>query len=399
MPTNVIMPALGVAQEKGTLIQWLKAEGQTVNKGEPLMEVETDKATVEIEAVASGILVNVTAVAGDEVPVGQTIALILAPGETIPEKSVAQPFPSLKENPSLSSAQLNSEAPMGTSTPMPRITGSRILASPAARRIAREEGIDLGSLNGSGPEGSVLIADVRRAKQKQPFEPAAAQRVGRFVSLSPMRRIVGERMTQSKQSAPHFYISMDIDMTAVVRARNSWKQSGERVLPSINDFILSACARTLRDFPTLNSRFIDNSIELLPEINLGMAVALEEGLVVPVIRNADRLSLTDLAQQSRQLSEKAQHKKLIPFDYEGGTFTVSNLGMLGVDCFVAIINPPQCAILAVGRVAPRAVADEVGIAVRSMMTATLSADHRIVDGAIAARFLTDIKRRMENPDC
>jgi pyruvate dehydrogenase E2 component (dihydrolipoamide acetyltransferase) len=213
-----------------------------------------------------------------------------------------------------------------------------------------------------------------------------------------MRRIVGERMTQSKQNAPHFYISMDIDMTAVVRARNSWKQSGERVLPSINDFILSACARTLRDFPTLNSRVTDNSIELLPEINIGMAVALEEGLVVPVIRNADRLSLTDLAQQSRQLSEKAQHKKLTPFDYEGGTFTVSNLGMLGVDCFVAIINPPQCAILAVGRVAPRAVADEVGIAVRSMMTATLSADHRIVDGAIAARFLTDIKRRMENPD-
>jgi pyruvate dehydrogenase E2 component (dihydrolipoamide acetyltransferase) len=399
MPTNVIMPALGVAQEKGTLINWLKSEGQTVSKGEPLMEVETDKATVEIEAVASGILANVTASAGDEVPVGQTIALILAPGETIPETATAPSSSSIKQISTQASAESKLEDRTETPNSTRRIPGSRILASPAARRIAREEGIDLGALNGSGPEGSVLIADVRRAKEKPTLEPEIAQRVSRLVPLSPMRRIVGERMSQSKRSAPHFYISMDIDMTVVVGMRNSFKQRGERVLPSINDFILSACARTLKDFPILNSRFADSGIELLPEINIGMAVALEEGLVVPVIRDADQLSLDDLAQQSRQLSEKAQQKKLLPFDYEGGTFTVSNLGMLGVDCFVAIINPPQCAILAVGRVAPRAIADEVGIAVRSMMTATLSADHRIVDGAVAARFLADFKRRMENPDC
>jgi pyruvate dehydrogenase E2 component (dihydrolipoamide acetyltransferase) len=399
MPTNVIMPALGVAQEKGTLINWLKSEGQTVSKGEPLMEVETDKATVEIEAVASGILANVTASAGDEVPVGQTIALILAPGETVPETATAPSSSSTKEISTEASAKSKLEDRTETPNPTPRIPGSRILASPAARRIAREEGIDLGALNGSGPEGSVLIADVRRAKEKPTLEPEIAQRVSRLVPLSPMRRIVGERMSQSKRSAPHFYISMDIDMTVVVGMRNSFKQRDERVLPSINDFILRACARALKDFPILNSRFADSGIELLPEINIGMAVALEEGLVVPVIRNADRLSLTDLAQHSRELSEKAQHKKLLPFDYEGGTFTVSNLGMLGVDCFVAIINPPQCAILAVGRVAPRAIADEVGIGVRSMMTATLSADHRIVDGAVAARYLADFKRRMENPDC
>ncbi|HKX50313.1 MAG TPA: dihydrolipoamide acetyltransferase family protein [Candidatus Binatia bacterium] len=398
MPTNVIMPALGVAQEKGTLINWLKSEGQTVSKGEPLMEVETDKATVEIEAVASGILANVTASAGDEVPVGHTIALILAPGETIPERATAPSSSSVKEMSPQASAESKLEDRTETRNSTPRIPGSRILASPAAKRIAREEGIDLGALNGSGPEGSVLIADVRRAKEKPTLEPEIAQRVSRLVPLSPMRRIVGERMTQSKQSAPHFYISMDIDMTAIVGMRNRWKQRGERTLPSINDFILSACAITLKNFPVLNARFTHDGIEFLPEINIGMAVALEEGLVVPVIRNADRLSLGDLMQQSRQLSEKAQHKKLLPIDYEGGTFTVSNLGMLGVDNFVAIINPPQCAILAVGRVAPRAVADDVGIAVRSMMTATLSADHRIVDGAIAARFLADFKRRMENPD-
>ena len=287
---------------------------------------------------------------------------------------------------------------MPTPSPTPRIPGSRILASPAARRIAREEGIDLASLSGSGPEGSVLIADVRRAKEKPTREPSVAQQVSGLAPLSPMRRIVGERMTHSKQSVPHFYISIDIDMTAIVSKRSKWKESGERALPSINDFILSACARTLKDFPILNARLMHDGIEFVPEINIGMAVALEDGLVVPVIRTADRLSLRDLAQQTRQLSDKAQHKKLLPFDYEGGTFTVSNLGMLGVDTFIAIINPPQCAILAVGRVAPRAVADEVGIAVRSMMTATLSADHRLVDGAIAARFLAGFKRRMENPD-
>jgi pyruvate dehydrogenase E2 component (dihydrolipoamide acetyltransferase) len=324
--------------------------------------------------------------------------MILAPGEAEPEKGIPPSVMSKNENSTSTSTQLKAQPQVQTPSPMPRVLGSRVLASPAARRIAQEEGIDLETLNGSGPEGSVLIADVRRAKEKPTLEPAAAQRVSRLVPLSPMRRIVGERMTQSKQSAPHFYISMDIDMTAIVGTRNGWKDRGERTLPSINDFILSACAHTLKDSPILNARITHDGIELLPEINIGMAVALEEGLVVPVIRNADRLSLSELAQQSRQLSEKAQRKKLMPFDYEGGTFTVSNLGMLEVDCFVAIINPPQCAILAVGRISLRAVADEVGIAVRSMMTATLSADHRIVDGAVAARFLADIKRRLENPD-
>ena len=228
MPTNVIMPALGVAQEKGTLINWLKAEGQTVSKGEPLMEVETDKATVEIEAVASGILANVTAAAGDEVPVGQTIALILAPGETVPETATAPSSASVKEISTPASAESKLEPKSETPNSTPRVQGSRVLASPAARRIAREEGIDLRTLNGSGPEGSVLAADVRQAKKKQGLQPGAAQQVSRLLPLSPMRRIVGERMTQSKQNAPHFYISMDIDMTAVVGTRNKLKERGER---------------------------------------------------------------------------------------------------------------------------------------------------------------------------
>lgn len=270
----------------------------------------------------------------------------------------------------------------------------RILASPAARRIAREKGVALTSLKGSGPEASILAEDVLGAA---PEEPGATGTItaDQILPLSPMRRIVGERMAQSKQSAPHFYLNMDIDMSAVNKLRSEARQQSDGNVPSINDFILHACAHALKDFPSLNASFTEQGIKLHSDINLGMAVALEEGLVVPVIRNADRLSLAALATQSRELAAKAQRKKLIPLDYEGGTFTVSNLGMLGVDSFVAIINPPQCAILAVGRVAPRAVADDGMFAIKSLMTATLSADHRVVDGAIGARFLREVKVRLE----
>jgi pyruvate dehydrogenase E2 component (dihydrolipoamide acetyltransferase) len=265
----------------------------------------------------------------------------------------------------------------------------RILASPKARRLARESGVDLATLRGSGPEGSVLAQDVLRAA---PVRDAAP--VHDAIPLTPMRRIVGQRMTESKQSAPHFYLSVDVDMSAPLRFRALQKEHGEAI-SSITDFILFACARALKDFPALNSSYSEQEIKLHRGIHIGFAVALDEGLVVPVIRNADRLSLNELSKQSRELADKAQTKKLLPLDYEGGTFTVSNLGMLGVDGFVAIINPPQCAILAVGRVAPRVVADEIGIMIRPMMTATLSADHRIVDGAVAARFLNHVKQTLE----
>jgi pyruvate dehydrogenase E2 component (dihydrolipoamide acetyltransferase) len=396
MATDVIMPALGVAQEKGTLLAWRKAEGQSVKKGEPLMEIETDKATVEIEAPASGILTNVTASAGDEVPVGNKIAVILAPGEVATPAAVQHPRPQ---------GEGRGEGRLATSTPRPPAkpaapsasVGGRLLASPAARRLAQEKGIALGSLRGSGPEGSILAEDVLRAAPDLAPKPQAAPAAQEIIPLTPMRRIVGQRMTQSKQSAPHFYISMDIDMSAVSEARAGWKEKGETSVPSINDFILHACARALKDFPSLNSTFTEQGIKLHADISIGMAVALDEGLVVPVIRNADRLSLAELAVQSRELADKAQKKKLFPLDYEGGTFTVSNLGMLGVDSFTAIINPPQCAILAVGRVAARVVADDGMFAIKSMMTATLSADHRVVDGAIAARFLREVKSLLEKP--
>jgi len=410
MPTNVIMPALGVAQQTGTLLKWLKTEGQSVSKGELLMEIETDKATVEIEAAASGILAEITARAGDEIPVGEKIAVILAPGETLSIKQKATPV--AHRQPPLSGplpqGEGTGEGPPATSTRMPTaepanssaLLGARVLASPKARRIAREQRIDLRMLRGTGPEGSVLADDVLRAATgTSAASPAASvEAAQKIIPLSPMRRIVGERMTQSKQSAPHFYLSMDIDMTVVSKLRTEWKEHGDEFVPSINDFILHACARALKDFPSVNSSYTEQGIKQHADINIGMAVALDEGLVVPVIRRADRLSLAQLARQSRELAEKAQNKKLFPLDYEGGTFTVSNLGMLGVDNFIAIINPPQCAILAIGRVAPRVVVDEGMFAIKSVMTTTLSADHRVVDGAIGARFLREVKELLERPE-
>ena len=411
MATDVIMPALGMAQEKGTLLNWLKKPGDLVKKGEPLMEVETDKATVEVEAPASGVLQNVTAKEGDEIPVGRTIAVIAAAVETVKDtaQSAKAPHPSplpkgegIKKEKMLPKEERTIAATEASGVPHPlpagegRGEGGRIAASPAARRIAKENNVDLAALKGSGPGGSVVAEDVLRAGGAvKDAAPGGPPRVKEIVPLTAMRRIVAQRMTASKQSAPHFYVGIDADMSAVEKRRSELKKKGGAGVPSINDFILSAVAKTLRDFPSLNASFAEEGVKIYSDINLGVAVALEEGLVVPVIRNADQLSLEELARQSRALAEKAQKKKLFPLDYEGGTFTVSNLGMLGVDSFTAIINPPQSAILAVGRVAPRVVAADGGIAARPTMTMNLSADHRVVDGALAARFIAEVKRRLE----
>ena len=396
MPTHVIMPALGVAQQTGTLLKWFKGEGQSVSKGEPLMEIETDKATVEIEAPASGTLTQIIVKVGDEVPVGQRIAFILAPGESLPAvaapAAIARPVTAPKGSAPAASAPTSKSVSREASATIP---SGRILASPAAKRIAREKGVNLAMLKGSGPNGSVLAEDVLRAARDGATTAPANLIDEQIVPLTSMRRIVGERMAQSKQTAPHFYLSMDVDMSTVEKLRMECKARGDSSVPSINDFILFACARALKEFPSVNSTYTEQGAKLHKNIDIGMAVALDEGLVVPVIRNADRLSLAELADQSRRLIDKAQGKKLLPLDYEGGTFTVSNLGMLGVDSFTAIINPPQCAILATGRVAPRVVVEDGMFAIKSIMTATISADHRVIDGAIAARFLQAVKKLLE----
>ena len=319
MPTDVIMPALGVAQETGTLLNWLKAEGQSVTQGEPLMEIETDKATVEIEAPASGILSHVTARPGDEIPVGQKIALILAPSEAPPTKEQAPPA---LDPISLPPGEARSEDRHQTSTPelagkpvtQRQHVSERALASPAAKRIAKERNIDLGFLKGSGPDGAVLAEDVLRSARDSSGPARPTPKIKETVQLTPMRRIVGERMTESKRTAPHFYLTMDADMSAITRQRSMLKENESSLVPSINDFILSASGQALRDFPSLNAAFSEEGVRVYSDINIGIAVALDEGLVVPVIRNADRLSLENLAKQSRDLADKAQNKRLLPSD-------------------------------------------------------------------------------------
>ena len=384
MAVSVIMPAMGATQETGRLVRWFIQEGDSVTKGEMLMEVETDKSVVEVEAPASGILARVTASPDDEIPVGKVIALIVEPGEEAPGAGKGSVAGSRRKAP----ARKKAKAP-AASKPAPATTPDtgRLLASPAAKRLAKERGADIARIQGTGPEGAVVARDVLSTA------PAAAE--GAQVSPNRMRRIIGERMALSKQTAPHFYLNMDVDMTAVEARRAASKEQASGLAPSINDFILRAVARALAESPAMNASWTDEGIEQHGEVNIGMAVAVDDGLVVPVIRNADKLPLEELALRSRELATRAQNRRLTPANYQGGTFTVSNLGMFGVDSFTAIINPPQCGILAVGRVAPRVVPHGDAIAVRSMMTMTLSADHRVVDGAIGAWFLQRVKQHLE----
>ena len=393
MAVNVIMPAMGATQETGRLVRWLKQEGDSVTKGEMLMEVETDKSVVEVEAPASGILARVTAAPDDDIPVGQTIALIVEPGDA-PSRREETPASPRKPKASAPARKARKAPARAAAAPAAGPKTNRTLASPAARRLAKEKGLDLAAVTGTGPEGAVVARDVLSAAGVSPDVGAEAGAPGP-VRLSSMRRIIGERMALSKQTAPHFYLHMDVDMTGVEARRSGLKREGTGPAPSINDFILMAVSRALAESPAMNVAWADGGIERFEEVNLGMAVAVEDGLVVPVIRNAAMLGLEELARCSRELSQQAQSRKLQPADYRGGTFTVSNLGMFGVDSFTAIINPPQCGILAVGRVASRVVPYGGGIAVRAMMTMTLSADHRVVDGAIGARFLQRVKRHLE----
>ena len=390
MAVNVIMPAMGATQETGRLVRWFKQEGDSVSKGEMLMEVETEKSVVEVEAPASGVLVRVTASPDDDIPVGQVIALIVEPGESpTPQRETPAPSGGRRRQTRARKAtrpRATAKTEAGTGS-----GNGRTLASPAAKRLAKERGLDLTGVRGTGPEGAVVARDVLS------LAPGAQAEAGADnpIPLTRMRRLIGERMASSKQTAPHFYLSMEVDMTGVEARRDASKQQGTEPVPSVNDFILKAVGLALAESPAMNASWSDQGIEQHGEVNLGMAVAVEDGLVVPVIRNADKLPLEELALRSRELATQAQNRKLTPANYQGGTFTVSNLGMFGVDSFTAIINPPQCGILAVGRVAPRVVADGNDIAVRPMMTMTLSADHRVVDGAIGARFLQRVKQHLE----
>jgi len=342
MPTNVIMPALELAQENGKVLHWLKAPGDAVTKGEPIVEIETDKATVEIEAPASGVLRDVTARAGDTVPVGRTIALIFAAGEA--DAAPAAPAPRAAAD-------------------APRVAA----ASPKARRLAAERGVEVATLRGSGPGGAVLAADLpaaARATVPGAASPAAP-------SVGTVWRIMVERMTASWTTAPHFYLVREVNVSRLVswleRART---QTGARI--TYTDLLVKLVAATLAQHPGANASWKDGAIVGNAEVSIGLAVAIDDGLVVPVLHRADTLGLAELAARREDLVSRAQAGKLRPADIQGGGFTLSNLGMYGVDAFNAIVNPPQAAILAVGRIADRVVAVNGQPAVRPTMVLTLS---------------------------
>lgn len=396
MSTDVIMPALGFDMTEGLLARWLKNEGDPVEKGQAIAEIETEKATVEIAAAAAGILARIIVRAGETVPVGTLIGVISGAGEEAAAVSApASPAPP-------PSAPVSGAGEGGA----PAVEG-RVKASPVARKMAEEAGLDLSGIKGTGPGGRVVERDVQEAisagsAPAPPAVPAAAAPVaaapGATVPLNRMRKTIARRMTESKATAPHFYVTVEINMGDAMRMRdqlNALLPEAERI--SVGDLVVAAAARTLARFPALNASYRGDNLEMHPRVNIGIAVALEDGLIPPVLRDADRKSLQRIAVESRALAERARANKLRSDDLGGGTFTVSNLGMFDVDEFIAIINPPEAAILAVGAVTLRPVAADGEVRIAPLMKTTLSVDHRAADGAQAGRFLQEFKKLLESP--
>jgi pyruvate dehydrogenase E2 component (dihydrolipoamide acetyltransferase) len=381
MPTIVIMPALEMAQETGKIVRWLKGPGDAVQKGEPIVEVETDKVTVEVEAPASGVLGDVTAGEGDVIPVGQAIARVFAPGEAA---ASPRPAAAVAATPAARAVTKQPVASRATDGAPARL----VAASPKARRLAGERGLDVAALRGSGPGGAILVADL-------PAAAAAAPRVA-GPGVGTVWRVMAERMTASWTTAPHFYLVREVDASRLVAWRERVKSAAGAKI-TYTDLLVRLVAVTLSRHPAVNAAWKDGVIAPAPDISIGLAVAIEAGLVVPVIHRADTLSLAELAARREDLVSRAQAGKLRPADIQGGGFTISNLGMFGVDAFSAIVNPPQAAILAVGRIADRVVPVKGRPAVRPTMVLTLSCDHRALDGARGAQFLGALADLVEEP--
>lgn len=392
MAISVVMPALEMAQETGKLISWLKKEGESIAKGEPLLEVETDKAVMEIESPGDGVLADVKVQAGTEVPVGQIIAWIVPRGEILPADEAA----------ATSGRKITGAAhSVASATPAASPTQSSsqpVRISPKARRLANERGVNLSNVRGSGPGGEILASDILAAAESKASTPTKVDR------CSSVSRLMAERTTQSWTTVPHFFVVREVDAGALNEAREKFGPEIERlraVKLTHTDLLAALAARVLQKHPRMNSSWTGNGVRANNEINIGLAIAVEAGVVAPVIHNANQTDLGEIAERRRDLAERARSGRLIPADIAGGTFTISNLGMFGVDAFTAIIIPPQAAILAVGAIADRAMPVGVGpdarVGIRPMMTLTLSSDHRVVDGAQAAEFLRDLVDAIGSP--
>ncbi|MFC2030299.1 dihydrolipoamide acetyltransferase family protein [Chloroflexota bacterium] len=396
MAIEIRFPKLGLTMTEGTFLRWLKEVNDPVQKGEILFEVESDKVVMEIEAAQSGVLVQAEVEPGDVVPVGQVIGAIGQPGEE----------------------QLTAEHSPSTLATLEKPPTDRVMASPVARRLAKEAGLDLGGVSGTGPKGRITKEDVERAlveiekgeAQQQSAEPEPSKARPEPASLTPtpaeiiplmgVRRTIAERMAHSAHSTAPVTLTTEADASQMVRLRNSFKarlDGTDRPVPSYNDILIKAVAAALRDHPALNARLVEDEIHRLKEINIGLAVDVDGGLYVPVIRNADRLALGSIASETWRVIERLRQGAFLPDDLQGGTFTITNLGGYEIEAFTPIINPPECAVLGVGQIAPKPVVRDGQIVVCSVVTFSLTFDHRLVDGAPAARFLQQIKQLAEDP--
>jgi pyruvate dehydrogenase E2 component (dihydrolipoamide acetyltransferase) len=440
MAVEMIMPKVDMDQETGTVVEWLKSEGDEVKEGEVILVIETDKVAIDVESPGTGILQGISAKKDDVIPIGTVIAYILEPGEELPEgagqpaeTAPAPAAPQQVEPPAVSSVAAtpvaqNMAAAHGldltkvsgtgrdgkvtktdveaalSSQAAPAGGDGKVYAAPAARRAAREQGIDLTAVSGTGPQGRIQSFDVEAFSAQRPAASALPSGVSlepEVIPLAGMRRTIAERMTFSYQSIPHIKFTSRVDMTDFISARKELnaraEQRGEQKV-SATAFLVKLVAMTLRDHPWLNSSLTEDSILLHKEINIGVAVALENGLIVPVVRNADLKGVGQIAGEVVDLASRAREGQLVSSEVKGGTFTISNLGPFGVEQFEAIINPPEAGILAIGATQQEAVPLEDGqIVSRPVMKFSLSADHRIVDGAVAARFVADLKATFENP--
>jgi pyruvate dehydrogenase E2 component (dihydrolipoamide acetyltransferase) len=394
MAVSVVMPALEMAQETGKVVAWRKKEGEQVAKGELLLEIETDKAVVEVEATSDGTLSAISAHEGDVVPVGQTIAWLLAPGETAPVGTVSP-----QSGRRIEAASVTAPSPAETRPrPAANIAVDAVRISPKARRLAAERGVDLAGVRGSGPGGEILAADILTAAARGAtgVGHAATPREGSgsIEALTTIGALMAERTTQAWTTVPHFFVTREVDATTLIAAREAMAavrvDSGDGVKPTYTDLLVGIVARVLRRHPRVNASWTGDGIRANPGINIGVAMAVRDGVVAPVIRQADARSVAQIAAARRDLAERARSGRLRPADLGEATFTISNLGMYDVDAFTAIIVPPQAAILAVGAIADRAVVVAGQVSARPTMRLTMSSDHRVVDGAGAAAFLKDL---------
>jgi len=427
MATNILMPALSPTMTEGTLSRWLKKEGEQVRAGDVIAEIETDKATMEVEAVDEGVLGKILVADGTAgVKVNAPIAVLVGEGESAEAAPPAQaPTPQPAPPPQAASQEVAAEAPKPGPAPQPAPNGhdkgERVFASPLARRMAKQAGIELSTLKGSGPNGRIVRADIEAARAgAKPPEAAAPQRTAaapapapqapkleitaahRLVPNSTMRKVISRRLLESHQLVPNFFVTLDIEIDALLKLRADLNGKAPKEGPgafklSVNDLVIKAAAATLRRVPQLNASYSEENMVLYDDVDISVAVSLPEGLLTPIIRQADRKGLATISNEMKDLGGRAKAGKLKPEEFQGGTFSISNLGMVGTKQFTAIIHPPQAAILAVGAGEQRPVVRNGALAIATIMTCTLSVDHRVADGALGAQWMAEFKRIMEDP--